>query len=181
MADEADSRQIKHLARKAAHGNVEAFGELIHMHQEYLYRTAFLYMKNEDAALDVVQDCILKAFEAIGKLRNPEFFRTWITRILINCANQAQRDRGRMSGYGENAEMPDHTKAMIEERCDLHQAMEHLPEMYRKVVILKYYNNLKIQEISEVLGIPEGSVKAYLYRAKRELRTFLKEDYLYAE
>lgn len=80
----SDGKRMERLARKAIRGNCDAYGQLIHACQNYLYRIAFLYTKNEDDALDVVQDCILKAYESIGKLRKPEYFKTWITRILIN-------------------------------------------------------------------------------------------------
>ena len=77
---------VDKLVLKAIKGNRKAYGQLIYMHKEYLYRTAYLYLKNEDSALDIVQDCILKGFQTIKNLRQPEYFRTWLTRILINLA-----------------------------------------------------------------------------------------------
>jgi len=68
----------------------------------------------------------------------------------------------------------------IEERLDLYQAIENLPEKYRSVIILKYFNELKVSEIAYTMDIPEGSVKAYLARARKDLRIYLKEDYFYA-
>lgn len=178
---EKEAGRIGRLVRKAMHGSCDAFGELIHIYQDYLYRTAFVYMKNEDAALDVVQDCILKAYESIKNLRKPEYFKTWITRILINCANQYFNKNRRII----HSDIPQEAEAAadisIEERCDLYHAIDQLPERYRTVVILRYYNDLKISEIAEIMEIPEGSVKAYLYRAKRELRVYLKEGYAYEE
>ena len=73
------------LVRKAATGSKEAFEKLIIMHQEYLYKTAYLYTKNEQDALDAVQECAMRAMISMDKLREPAYFKTWITRILINC------------------------------------------------------------------------------------------------
>ena len=69
----------------------------------------------------------------------------------------------------------------IEEKLDLYEAIDRLPEKHRIVIILKYFNEFKISEITEATGIPEGSVKAYLSRARGELKNFLKEDYRYAD
>ena len=67
----------------------------------------------------------------------------------------------------------------IEERMDLYQAIDFLSEKYKNIIILKYFNGLKISEIAYAMDIPEGSVKAYLYRAKTELRHLLEEDTIY--
>ncbi|MDO4299353.1 MAG: sigma-70 family RNA polymerase sigma factor [Lachnospiraceae bacterium] len=181
MEERPNNRETERLIRKSMHGSFQAFGQLIHLYQDYLYRTAYLYMKNEDDALDVVQDCILTAYEAVGGLRKPEYFRTWLTRILINCALKALQDGSRIMCMEELPEQGSGRDAHIEERCDLYHAVDRLPEQYRTVVILKYYNDMKISEISEIMDIPEGSVKSYLFRAKKELRTYLQEDYVYAE
>lgn len=169
------------LVRRAMRGSWDAYGQLIHQYQDYLYRTAFLYTKNEDAALDIVQECILKAYESIKSLRRPEYFKTWLTRILINCANRYFNQRSKTVFLDAEVEKETREGISIEERCDLYHAIDRLPALYRTVVILKYYNELKISEIAAAMDIPEGSVKAYLYRAKRELRAYLKEDYIYAE
>lgn len=181
MEKQPNDREVKRLIRKSMHGSFQAFGQLIHLYQDYLYRMAYIYMKNEDDALDVVQDCILTAYEAVGGLQKPEYFRTWLTRILINCALKARRDRCRMVCMEEVPEQTTGSDLHIEEKCDLYHAVDRLPEQYRTVVILKYYNDMKISEISEIMDIPEGSVKSYLFRAKRELRTCLQEGYIYAE
>ena len=65
-----------------------------------------------------------------------------------------------------------------EERLDLYEAIKRLPEKYRTAVILKYFDGMKQEEVAYVMGIPRGSVSAYLTRAKRELRKYLKEGYL---
>lgn len=181
MEEQPNDREVERLIRKSMHGSFPAFGQLIHLYQDYLYRTAYIYMKNEDDALDVVQDCILTAYEAVGGLQKPEYFRTWLTRILINCALKALRNSSREMSMEELPEQAVGRDASIEERCDLYHAVGQLPEPYRTVVILKYYNDMKINEISKIMDIPEGSVKSYLFRAKKELRTCLKEDYVYAE
>lgn len=68
----------------------------------------------------------------------------------------------------------------MEEKHDLYSAIDQLSERYQTVIILKYFSDLSIKEIAFIMNIPEGSVKAYLSRARNELKDMLKEDYLYA-
>lgn len=81
-----DTSEEFRLAKKAIHGNPEAYGRLIILYQEYLYKIAFLYMKNEQDSLDLVGSTILKGYQNIRTLRKPELFKTWLTKILINTA-----------------------------------------------------------------------------------------------
>lgn len=169
------------VVKKAIKGNRKAYGQLIHIHQDYLYRMAYLYMKNEDSALDIVQDCILQGFQTIKNLRQPQYFKTWITRILINIANASLRKNVSIINMDAAREATTEYDASCEEKLDLYKAIDKLPENYRTVIILKYFNDLKISEVAYTMDIPEGSVKSYLARAKQELRLNLEEDYVYAK
>lgn len=172
--------KIKHLVKSAIHGNVDAYGRLIECYKTYLYRTAWLYVRDEELALDVVQESILKGFRQIKTLREARYFKTWLTRILINTAKDVmsrQMPVFQLEQVREPAsEMPD----TLEEKMDLCDAIRQLPEQYQSVVILRYFNDMKLSEIAETMQIPEGSVSAYLFRAKRELKNILKEGYRYA-
>lgn len=168
------------LVKKAVRGNPDAYGELVKEYQEYLYKMAFLSMKDEQEALDLVGSVILKGFQKIHTLKNPEWFRTWITRILINTAND---ERKKIISYTELVEAHAAKEPGIstEERCDLTAAIQQLPEKYKTVIILKYFSGFSVQEIAYTMNSPEGTVKAYLSRARKELRNILKEDYMYAD
>ena len=85
-----DTDEIK-LIKKAIRGNSTAYGYLIEKHRTYLYKMAFLYTKNEQDALDVVGDTVLKGYLQIKTLKNASLFQTWITRVLINTAHDHRR------------------------------------------------------------------------------------------
>src|SRR3954452_13032254 len=74
------------LVIKAIKGNKKAFEQLVQQHYERIYRTAYLYVHNEEDALDVVQEATYQAYKSIHSLKNPEYFTTWLTRIVIRCA-----------------------------------------------------------------------------------------------
>ncbi|MDE6603016.1 MAG: sigma-70 family RNA polymerase sigma factor [Lachnospiraceae bacterium] len=161
------------LVKKAIKGNVSAYGELIAEYQVYLYKTAFLYVKNEADSLDAVQECVTKGMLGIEKLKEPRYFKTWITKILINCIRQDKK-RAQTISLDEYLETGIENY-MIEEKVDLYDAIDSLKDQYKTVVILFYFQELKIREIAQIMDIPEGSVKAMLYRAKKQLRSRLTE------
>ncbi len=163
------------LVERAAKGNREAFGELIIMHQEYLYRLAYLYTKNEQDALDAVQECAMRAMISMDKLREPACFKTWITRILINSIYLAQKKNGKYSLFEEYSVAAPELPVSIEEKADLYDAIDLLSPVYKTVVILQYFQGMKIKEIAQVMNLPAGSVKAYLFRAKEALRKQLDD------
>lgn len=179
------------LVKRAIHGNVHAYGELMGEYKELLYRTAFAHVKQEALALDLVSETIVRGYEHVGKLREPQYFKSWLIRILLNVINDYYRRNKRVvsmetadvelaaetAAWQEDAQQ-DHGNA-VEEKIDLLAAMERLSEKEKSIIVLKYYDDLKISEISAVLEIPGGTVKAYLHKAKGKLRDLLKEDYIY--
>lgn len=168
------------LVKRAIRGNADAYGSLITQYQNYMYRVAFLYVKNEDLALDAVSECILQAFQSIRSLKKPEYFKTWLTRILIRCATDIFHQMLPVAPMDTVQAAAPEPNISSEEKWDLYDAIDVLPERYRTVIILKYFSDMTISEISYAMNIPEGSVKAYLSRARGELRHCLKEDYVYA-
>ncbi len=170
-------REQRARIKRAVRGNPNAFGELIRQEQEYLYRMAYLYTRQEADALDVVQESILKAYKSRKTLRDPEYFRTWLTRILINTAQDLLRRR-REEFSMEEVSLPAPEGLPPEERMDLYRALDKLPEKYRDVVKLKYFDGCTIREISNATGMPQGTVSVYLRRAVSRLRDQLKEESL---
>ena len=169
------------LVKKAVKGNPDAYGELIAVHQDYMYKTAYLYVKDEEIALDVVGTAVLKAYQQIHSLKHPEYFRTWLIRIVINVSHDELKKFICHSRLEEYSEEVSGNGVSLEEKFDISAAIGQLSEKYRMVIILKYFNELSVKEIADVMNMPEGSVKAYLSRARNELKKLLKEDYIYAD
>lgn len=162
------------LVRKAIKGSKSAYRELIAAYQVYLYKTAFLYLKNEADSLDAVQECVTRGLLGIEKLKQPQYFRTWITRILLNCIWQDKRK-------SQTVSLDEYTEKgvenyLIEEKIDLYDAIDSLKEQYKTAVILFYFQELKIKEIARIMDISEGSVKVCLYRAKKQLKDLLSNQ-----
>ena len=168
------------LVRKARKGDMEAYGELIRIHKDYFYRNAFCYVKNVEQACDVFQEAVTTGMLSIRTLKKPEYFRTWMTRIIYNCANEQYRRTARetyleVEQQVHQSEGKSSGELSREEVMDLHYAVDRLQEPYRTIVKQKYFQGMKISEISADMGRPEGTVKSDLSRAKKQLRTMLKE------
>lgn len=167
------------LIKESMKGNKESFGILIKNNKEYLYKMAFLYVKDEQDALEVIHETVYRAFLNIEKLKKAKFFSTWITRILINVSIDFLRKKGKNEILDESTEIiKEKCEISTEEKLDLYNAIDLLNDNYKTVIIMMYFNDMKIKDISKVMEIPENTVKTYLRRAKQALGEVLKEGYL---
>ncbi|MEH7308339.1 sigma-70 family RNA polymerase sigma factor [Neobacillus drentensis] len=162
-------KEIK-LIKKAIKGNKKAFEELLILHSDQLYRTAYLYVGNREDALDVVQETAYKAFLAVGQLREERYFLTWLTKIIIHCAYDVLKKKKKEIPVEDFIEMLPVKEERRDEALDLAEAIDRLNEHYRNAVILFYYQDLPISEVAKVMNIPENTVKTYLYRGKNQLK-----------
>jgi RNA polymerase sigma-70 factor, ECF subfamily len=161
------------LVKKAVKGNAKAFEELLIIHSERLYRTAFLYAGNREDALDIVQETSCKAFLAIGQLKNEPYFLTWLTRILIHCAYDVLKKRKKEMPVEKVFDLSSSSEQKVAENLDLMEAVTQLKDQHRTAIILFYYQDLAIGEIARMMNKPENTVKTYLQRGRRELKARL--------
>lgn len=169
----------KRLAKKAIKGDRNAYTEIIKEYKEYLYKMAFLHMKDEELSLEVLQETVYRGFMNIGKLKKPEYFKTWITRILINTSIDIQKSMKKIVPIDDECVLESKPIGIsVEEKIDLYRAIDYLKDKYKTVIIMKYFDDMKISQIASLMEIPESTVKTYLSRARKELGCFLKEGYL---
>jgi len=136
-----------------------------------LYRTALLYLGSESMALDAVDEAVYKGFCAYKKLRQEEFFDTWMTRILINVCNTELRRRKKEIAVEELPE----TAAEEFDALPLKEAVARLPKDLRAVVVLRYFTGLTVAETAEALNIPQGTAASRQRRALELLKLELTE------
>ncbi|WP_113929060.1 sigma-70 family RNA polymerase sigma factor [Bacillus sp. P14.5] len=162
--------------KKAKRGNDKAFQELVEEEKNKLYRMAYLYVKNENDAIDIVHETIYKAYVSIKKLKEPDYFTTWLTKILINTALNYIKKNKNIIPFEEIERYETNEKVPIAENLDLVDALDRLEEKYKTVIILRYYKGLQVNEIANMLDCPEGTVKTNLHRAINKLRIDLREE-----
>ena len=165
-----------HLIKQAQNGSDQAFLSLFQMFEQDLYRIAFLYVKNQSDALDVVQETAYRSFKSIKQLKEANFFKTWLIRIAIHCSLDLLRKQEKIALMKPNVEEVGFVTVNedVELEWTIRDLIEQLNENEKSVIILKFYEDLTINEVAQTLDMPIGTVKTVLYRALRKLRIKLK-------
>lgn len=151
----------------------EEFTERVLAVRNRLYRAAYLYLGSEADALEAVDEAVYQALRNLKKLREPQFFETWLTRILINQCNKELRRRRR---FARVEELPETIAAEHFDHLPLKEAIQRLPEELRSVIILRYFADYTQAETADTLGIPQGTVATRQRRALQLLRLELGEE-----
>ncbi len=148
--------------------------ESILNHKEQLYRIAFSYLKNEHDALEAIQEVSCRAFVGYKKIKNSQYFQTWIVRVMINyCIDEKKRKSKHFSiEHNQTGTMELENESPIY----INSLIEELEPKYKQVVLLKYFEDMTLNNISKVLEKPESTVKTWLYKALDKLRGLIKEE-----
>jgi RNA polymerase sigma-70 factor (ECF subfamily) len=152
--------------------NHEEFAKQIEQIRGKLYKTAFLYLGNETMAMDVVDEAVYKGLCSYRKLRHPEYFTTWMTRILINECHNEQRRRKR---FFPLEELPE-TATDTFDALPLKEALRCLPKDLKDVIILRYFTGYTLAETADALNIPQGTAASRQRKALQLLRLELEEE-----
>lgn len=153
----------------------EWFSGQVREYQDVMYGYAFCMLRNDSDAKDVMQDAIIKAFQKLEQLKNPDRFKPWIMSILRNCIYDLMRDRKEYEVLDHEWVMPDNNSISIEEKVDLYQAVQKLDFSYRTVIYLYYYDDRSVKEIARITGVNPATVRQRLSRARKILKELLKE------
>lgn len=144
-----------------------------------LCREAYIRCKYEEDVKEIVQETIYKAYRNIRSLKEPQYFKTWLSRILINVVNDYLRNKGMVdleldeTSYVKEVVIED----KIEIKIDLYNAIDELEDKYKDAVILRYIDDLKIEDISKILDRPVNTIKTHLRKALKDMKKMLKEGY----
>jgi len=153
--------------------------ECITEHKENVYRLAYSYVKNADDALDVVQEAIHKAFSSAGSLKAESSMKSWFYKIVVNTSLDFLRKHKRIQIVDDQT-LEVHGPVSEDQyaNLDLKKAMDELPTAYRSVIVLRYFEDMKIEEMAEVLNENVNTIKTRLYTALNKLRITMSDDAL---
>ncbi|WP_229593866.1 RNA polymerase sigma factor [Rossellomorea vietnamensis] len=169
-------KNIDRLVKKAQKGDDKAFLKLFKQYEEDIYRMAYVYVKNENDALDVVQEVAYRAFKNIETLKNPAYFKTWLIKIAITTALNILKKNKKVvqlkPEYEEMIGLEDQDTLLS---ITLHELLEKLSDDEKSVVTLRFYEGYSFKEIAEIAEIPLGTAKTILYRALEKLRKHIRE------
>lgn len=152
------------------------FNAAMEKYGDMVYRIAVNQMKSRTDADDIFQEVFIKWMQHRNQMKNPEHEKAWLIRVTLNQCKSALAStwNKKKAEWSEEVENTMVYEDKIEEESELDQVLEKLPERYRAVIHLFYYEELSILEISNVLQEKESTVRTRLTRARRKLKSMLK-------
>ncbi|MDN4621011.1 RNA polymerase sigma factor SigW [Paenibacillus sp. PK4536] len=186
MVDNIETRLVK-LALK---GDQRAFAEIVELYKDKIFHLGYRMLSNRHEAEDVVQETFLRVYKNLDRYDQKQKFSTWIYRIGTNLC--IDRLRKRKPSYSLDAELndqdgtdgyallpgdertPESEYLLSETQQLIHQAIDSLPDKYKTVMVLRYLQELSLQEISEVMDMPVTTIKTRVHRGREFLRKKLE-------
>lgn len=157
---------MEKLIKEAKAGNPDAFTRLMKSQMQNMYKTAGAILINDEDIADAVSETILACWENIKSLKEDRFFKTWMTRILVNKCNDIIRKKQYYLDYDMPEEPYNDTGF---ENAEWKEALSTISEKYRLVMVLYYIEGFSTGDISGILDIPEGTVRSRLARGREQL------------
>jgi RNA polymerase sigma-70 factor (ECF subfamily) len=172
------------LVTRAVAGREDSFEELVRRYQRPIAAYVYRMVNDYDAALDLTQEVFIKVYNSLSRYRSEFKFSTWIYKIAHNSAvdhlrRHSTREQSLMREFdGEQRELPiesrrpspEQESERAERRAEIEQVVHQLPTTYRELILLRHSHDLSYDEIAEVTGLPLGTVKNRLFRAREVMR-----------
>lgn len=160
---------------KRKNNNYNELVKYITNNQDSLYRFAYTYVKNQQEALDIVQESIYKALSSINTLKKSENMKSWLYRIIINTSINHIRKNKRILLIDEINDKGECEEDSLDRNIDLREAIEKLDENQKTIVVLRYFEDMKIDDIAKTIDCNISTVKSRLYTALDKLKIIMGE------
>ncbi len=194
---DASEQAMLRLVADAQKGDTTAFEQLVFLHRDQVYAIAYQMTRNADDAMDVTQDVFIRLFRALPSFKGKARFATWMHRVVLNCAldhlrhekrhrsgklemdddsNEATDPPGMIHRVSASSPPPQRKAADAQQlQQRVREALRKLSSKQRQVFILRYYHDLSILEVGEVMRSTQGTIKRHLFRAHERLKDILKD------
>jgi RNA polymerase sigma-70 factor (ECF subfamily) len=173
MTDRAD-RDIE-LIDQYLKGDIDAFNELVSAHEDRVFAICLRMLRNRDAALDAAQDTFLTVFRKADRYKAQAAFSTWLYRVTVNaCYDHLRREKRKRADQLPDTYDPVDVQAndpfnAVEVRPDIEEALANLSVEFRAAVVLVDLQGMSLEQASDTLDVPTGTIKSRLFRARRQL------------
>ena len=164
---------------RAKNGDEEAFLLLIEEYKLPMYKTAKAILGNEDDVCDAIQEALISIYKNLNSLKNDKYLKTWIIRITINkCYDLIEKNNinNKKITKMQNSILEKNIEEETEIKTDLEKALSIIDNDLKLVTVLYYYDDISVKGIADILGIPTGTVKSKLSRAREKLYNALMQE-----
>ncbi|MDF2787456.1 RNA polymerase sigma factor SigW [Neobacillus niacini] len=181
---------IKKRIKQVIKGDQDAFAEIVEIYSNSIYQLGYRMLGNRHEAEDIAQEAFIRAYVNIKSFNQDLKFSTWLFRIATNlCIDRIRKKKpdyyldAEVSGtdgltmysqLASNSPLPETELESLELQDSVQKEILKLPEKYRSVIVLKYIEELSLNEISEILDLPLGTVKTRIHRGREALRQQLR-------
>lgn len=180
VADDPGVISDLELVNQSKSGDPEAFSELVRRHQHVVFNVSYRFMRDSALAEDMAQEAFLKAFRLLKGFRGDCAFSTWMYRVTCSVCltelnrrkrrneveQELQREVATSEDPMENPDMPE-----LIRRC-----VKRLPDRYVQIVTLYYLKGVSYEEIAQVMNVPMGTLKTWMFRARKQLRGVVEQE-----
>ena len=187
MKGELDHKYISGLVVRLQRGDMDAFTQIYGLTYNKVYNYARHYLRDDYLAQDAVQEVFVLAYKNISKLNDPTLFVAWLNQTSFHVCHDMSRKNSKDYGaiidpelleiiHDDNEDSdPSRRSEHVEEISELYEAIDSLPAHEKQCIILRYYNDMKIDEIVSMTGYSKSSVKRYLISGKDHIEEFLNK------
>jgi RNA polymerase sigma-70 factor (ECF subfamily) len=181
---------VKKRIKQVIKGDQDAFGEIVEIYKNSVYQLSYRMLGNKQEAEDIAQEAFIRAYVNINSFNQDLKFSTWLFRIATNlCIDRIRKKKPDyyldaevfgtegLTMYSQipaNAPLPETELESLELQETVQKEILKLPEKYRSAIVLKYIEELSLNEISEILDLPLGTVKTRIHRGREALRQQLR-------
>lgn len=154
--------------------------KLIKLYSNDILRMCLVYVKDYHLAEDITQETFIKVYQKLDTFKKKSNIKTWIVSIAINnCKNTLKKNSKEVAPLEDLTLTYNENFSKNETKISVTESISKLPNKYLEIIMLYYYQELSIKEISRILKVPQSTVKTRLKRAKEKLKIYLKEDLFY--
>jgi RNA polymerase sigma-70 factor, ECF subfamily len=178
------------IIRLVIEGDSELYSEIIDRYSSKVYSTAYSYTHSQEEAKDLVQEILIKTYNNLKSFKADSKFSTWLYRVAVNtCIDWSRKRKSKavmtVMSFEDtdifeiittDAEGPEELLLRQENVEVVRNAVGDLPEIYKTVLILYYFEELQVQEICNILDVPRKTIETRLYRAKKILKSILRQE-----
>jgi len=167
----------KEVIESAKNGDEKSMSEIFQYYKDYVMRSSFIYLHRLDEAEDVTENVFLKVFMNLKSFNMEKDFRPWLSRIITNeCHNYYHKNRGEYSNSDEMIDLMANTDESFETVKLIRDCVKNLSFSDREVIMMRFFQELTLEEIAAILKTSVGAVKVRIHRSVKKLKELVKND-----